>query len=85
LYCGDPEAECGVVPMGSAAMSSEEVVDYLRKHGEMIGILNARCIRPFSYKLFEFYGDPEAVRVMVLMCSEAKMAQEVVDYIRKHG
>ena len=38
-----------------------------------------------QYKLFEFYGDPEAERVVVLMGSAAKTAEETVDYLRKQG
>lgn len=38
-----------------------------------------------QYKLFEYYGDPEAERVVVLMGSSAKTAEETVDYLRQQG
>lgn len=37
------------------------------------------------YKLFDYYGDPEAERVVVLMGSAAKTAEETVDYLRARG
>jgi pyruvate-ferredoxin/flavodoxin oxidoreductase len=45
---GDFEAERVVVFMGSVGKTPEEVVDYLRKHGDEIHILEARLFRPFS-------------------------------------
>jgi pyruvate-ferredoxin/flavodoxin oxidoreductase len=38
-----------------------------------------------GYKLFDYYGDPEAERVIILMGSAAKTAEEAVDYLRKSG
>eukprot|EP00746_Dinoflagellata_sp_MGD_P155297 gnl/MRDRNA2_/MRDRNA2_85296_c0_seq2.p1 gnl/MRDRNA2_/MRDRNA2_85296_c0~~gnl/MRDRNA2_/MRDRNA2_85296_c0_seq2.p1 ORF type:complete len:1850 (-),score=450.28 gnl/MRDRNA2_/MRDRNA2_85296_c0_seq2:164-5713(-) len=38
-----------------------------------------------GYKLFDYYGDPEAERVIVIMGSAAKTAEEAVDYMRKQG
>ncbi len=38
-----------------------------------------------SYKLFDYYGDPEARRVVVLMGSGAETAQETVDWLNAHG
>eukprot|EP00437_Effrenium_voratum_P033959 CAMPEP_0181476616 /NCGR_PEP_ID=MMETSP1110-20121109/41797_1 /TAXON_ID=174948 /ORGANISM="Symbiodinium sp., Strain CCMP421" /LENGTH=1846 /DNA_ID=CAMNT_0023601901 /DNA_START=106 /DNA_END=5646 /DNA_ORIENTATION=- len=38
-----------------------------------------------QYKLFEYYGDPEAERAVVLMGSAAKTAEETVDYLRAQG
>merc|ERR1719450_1375395 len=38
-----------------------------------------------NYKLFEYYGDPEAERVVVVMGSGAKTCEETVDYLRKRG
>src|SRR5262249_25264724 len=34
------------------------------------------------YRLFDYYGDPEAERVVVLMGSGAETAQETVDFLR---
>jgi len=38
-----------------------------------------------SYKLFDYYGDPEADRVIVMMGSAAKTAEETVDWMRQQG
>ncbi len=38
-----------------------------------------------QYRLFEYYGAPDATRVMVLMGSGAEAAQETVDYLNAHG
>jgi pyruvate-ferredoxin/flavodoxin oxidoreductase len=38
-----------------------------------------------SYNLFDYYGDPEAKRAVVLMGSGAETAQETVDWLNAHG
>jgi len=38
-----------------------------------------------AYRLFEYYGDPEAERCVVLMGSAAKTAEEAVDYLMNQG
>lgn len=38
-----------------------------------------------QYKLFDYYGDPDAERVVVIMGSAAKTCEEAVDYMRKQG
>eukprot|EP00931_Biecheleriopsis_adriatica_P069889 TRINITY_DN436_c0_g1_i9.p1 TRINITY_DN436_c0_g1~~TRINITY_DN436_c0_g1_i9.p1 ORF type:complete len:1849 (-),score=485.30 TRINITY_DN436_c0_g1_i9:160-5706(-) len=38
-----------------------------------------------QYKLFEWYGDPDAERAVVIMGSAAKTAEETVDYLRAKG
>merc|ERR1719443_1145543 len=38
-----------------------------------------------QYKLFNYHGDPEAERVIVMMGSAAKTCEETVDYLRKKG
>ncbi|MGD0091041.1 MAG: pyruvate:ferredoxin (flavodoxin) oxidoreductase [Planctomycetota bacterium] len=38
-----------------------------------------------AYKLFEYMGDPQAERVIVLMGSAAQTAEETVDYLAKQG
>eukprot|EP00933_Yihiella_yeosuensis_P019667 TRINITY_DN15891_c2_g1_i1.p1 TRINITY_DN15891_c2_g1~~TRINITY_DN15891_c2_g1_i1.p1 ORF type:complete len:1850 (-),score=463.66 TRINITY_DN15891_c2_g1_i1:474-6023(-) len=38
-----------------------------------------------QYKLFEWYGDPDAERAVVIMGSAAKTAEETVDYLRSKG
>jgi pyruvate-ferredoxin/flavodoxin oxidoreductase len=37
------------------------------------------------YRLFNYYGDPEAERVVVLMGSGSETFEETVDYLMKHG
>jgi len=37
------------------------------------------------YKLFDYYGDPDAERAVVIMGSAAKTAEETVDYLRARG
>jgi pyruvate-ferredoxin/flavodoxin oxidoreductase len=38
-----------------------------------------------AYHLFDYYGDPKATRVIVLMGSGCEAAQETVDYLTKQG
>ncbi len=38
-----------------------------------------------AYKLFEYFGDPQAERVLVLMGSGVETARETVDYLRNQG
>ncbi len=38
-----------------------------------------------AYHLFDYYGDPKATRVIVLMGSGCETAQETVDYLTKQG
>ncbi len=38
-----------------------------------------------AYRLFEYYGAPDAERVMVLMGSGCETVQETVDYLNRHG
>ena len=47
-YVGDPEAEQVVVSMGSSCETIEEVVNYLTKQGEKVGLVKVRLYRPFS-------------------------------------
>ena len=37
------------------------------------------------YRLFEYYGQPEAERILMLMGSGAEIAKETVDYLQRHG
>jgi pyruvate-ferredoxin/flavodoxin oxidoreductase len=46
-YAGDPLAERVVVIMGSAAETTAEVVDYLHRQGERVGVLRLHLYRPF--------------------------------------
>jgi pyruvate-ferredoxin/flavodoxin oxidoreductase len=51
-YVGAADAERIVIMMGSGAETMEEVVQYLLKKGEKIGLVKVRLFRPFSVKHF---------------------------------
>ncbi len=51
-YVGHPEAEYVIASMGSSCNVIEEVVDYLVKQGEKVGLIKVRLYRPFSTKHF---------------------------------
>lgn len=38
-----------------------------------------------DYKLFNYYGDPEAEEVIVIMCSGSETVRDTVDYLNAHG
>ena len=47
-YYGSPDAESIVVAVGSVCDTINEVVDYLIKKGEKVGVIRVRLYRPFS-------------------------------------
>ncbi len=47
-YYGAADAERVIVAMGSICDVAEEVIDYLNKKGEKVGIVKVRLFRPFS-------------------------------------
>ena len=49
-YYGAPDAEHGIIAMGSACDTIEETVDYLLKAGEKVGVVKVRLYRPFDAK-----------------------------------
>ncbi|HMA66765.1 MAG TPA: pyruvate:ferredoxin (flavodoxin) oxidoreductase, partial [Desulfosalsimonadaceae bacterium] len=51
-YVGHPDADRVVVAMGSATETIEEVVNYLNKRGERVGLVKVRLYRPFSVEHF---------------------------------
>ncbi|HMA85258.1 MAG TPA: pyruvate:ferredoxin (flavodoxin) oxidoreductase [Desulfosalsimonadaceae bacterium] len=51
-YVGHPEAERVIVAMGSGTETIEEVVNYLNKGGEKLGLVKVRLYRPFSIDHF---------------------------------
>ena len=51
-YHGAPDAEHVIIAMGSVCDTAEEVVDYLIKKGEKVGLINVHLYRPFSTKHF---------------------------------
>ncbi len=46
-YYGAPDAERVIVAMGSVCDVAEEVIDYLTKKGEKVGLVKVRLYRPF--------------------------------------
>ena len=52
------------------------VEEYMNKVNEKIGT---------NYKLFNYYGAPDADRVVVAMGSVCDMLEEVIDYLNAHG
>ena len=52
------------------------VEEYMNRVNEKIGT---------DYKLFNYYGDPDADRVIVAMGSVCDVAEEVIDYLRAAG
>jgi pyruvate-ferredoxin/flavodoxin oxidoreductase len=51
-YHGAPDAENIIIAMGSVCDTAAEVVDYLNKKGEKVGLVNVHLYRPFSTKHF---------------------------------
>lgn len=51
-YYGADDAEQVVIAMGSVCEALEEVVDYLNKKGQKVGVLKVHLYRPFSAKHF---------------------------------
>ena len=51
-YYGAPDAERVIVMMGSACECTKEVVDYLSKQGEKVGLLQIHLFRPFDIQYF---------------------------------
>ena len=52
------------------------VEEYMNKVNEKIGT---------NYKLFNYYGAPDAEKVIVAMGSVCDVAEEVIDYLNAHG
>jgi len=51
-YYGAKDADRVIVLMGSATETTKEVVDYLNKKGEKVGVLQIHLFRPFDVKFF---------------------------------
>ncbi|SDB81472.1 pyruvate:ferredoxin (flavodoxin) oxidoreductase [Williamwhitmania taraxaci] len=65
-YYGDPNAEHVVVAMGSVCDTLKEVVDYLNKKGQKVGVVNVHLYRPFSAKHF-FKAFPKSAKVITVL------------------
>jgi homodimeric pyruvate:ferredoxin (flavodoxin) oxidoreductase len=64
----------------SANKFYDAVPDIVQETIDEVAALTGR-----HYKLFDYYGHPEAERVVVLMGSAAMTAEETVDYLMKQG
>jgi pyruvate-ferredoxin/flavodoxin oxidoreductase len=65
-YTGDPQAERVMVLMGSGAEAAAEVVDYLNRQGEKVGVLRVRLYRPFPSAALIDALPPAVKRIAVL-------------------
>src|SRR6056297_440105 len=65
-YVGHPEAERVIVSMGSSCETIEEVVNYLNKQGQRVGLIKVRLYRPFVPKAFFSVLPATAERITVL-------------------
>ena len=65
-YYGAPDAENIVIAMGSVTDTIREVVDWLNKKGEKVGLISVHLYRPFSEKYF-FNVMPETVKKIAVL------------------
>src|SRR6201987_1898262 len=65
-YVGAPDAERGMVIMGSGAEAAEEAVEALNARGEKVGLVKVRLYRPFSVKHF-YEALPLTVRSIAVL------------------
>lgn len=65
-YYGAPDADRVIVIMGSGAEPVEEIVDYLNKRGEKVGVLKVHLFRPFDSTLF-VAALPATVKAIAVM------------------
>jgi len=65
-YYGAEDAERVIVAMGSACEATREVVDYLNKKGEKVGLLQIHLFRPFDMKYF-LNAMPKTVKYVTAM------------------
>jgi pyruvate-ferredoxin/flavodoxin oxidoreductase len=65
-YVGAPDAEDVIISMGSSCETIEEVVNYLVKDGQKVGLLKVRLYRPFSLQHLFAVMPAGAQRITVL-------------------
>ncbi len=65
-YYGDPRAENIIVAMGSVTDTTKEVIDFLMKKGEKVGLISVHLYRPFSAKYF-FNVLPKTVKRITVL------------------
>jgi len=59
---------------------------YARTPGIVQGVMDRFAkLTGRSYKLFDYYGDPAAERVIAVMGSAADVARETAEYLNRHG
>jgi pyruvate-ferredoxin/flavodoxin oxidoreductase len=51
-YYGAPDADRVIVMIGSGAETAQETIDYLNAHGNKVGLIKVRLVRPFSIEHF---------------------------------
>lgn len=66
VYYGAKDAENVVIAIGSVTETTREVVDYLNKQGEKVGVLTVHLYRPFSAKHFMAVMPETIKRIAVL-------------------
>ena len=65
-YYGAKDAERIIIAMGSVCDATQEVVDYLNKNGEKVGLLSVHLYRPFSLEHFFKFLPKTVQKVAVL-------------------
>ncbi|HET7545437.1 MAG TPA: pyruvate:ferredoxin (flavodoxin) oxidoreductase [Polyangiaceae bacterium] len=65
-YHGDPSAERVVMLIGSGVETARETVEYLRRAGERVGVLQVRLFRPFSLEHL-LAALPPSVKALAVM------------------
>ena len=65
-YYGAEDAERVIIAMGSVNETIKEVIDYLSKSGEKVGLIEVRLYRPFSSKYF-FDVVPSTVKKIAVL------------------
>ena len=65
-YYGAKDAERIIIAMGSVCDATREVVDYLNKNGEKVGLLSVHLYRPFSLEHFFKFLPKTVQKVAVL-------------------
>jgi pyruvate-ferredoxin/flavodoxin oxidoreductase len=65
-YYGASDAENIIIAMGSITDTTKEVIDYLAKKGEKVGLLSVHLYRPFSAKYF-FNVLPKSVKKIAVL------------------
>jgi pyruvate-ferredoxin/flavodoxin oxidoreductase len=65
-YYGSPDAEHIIIAMASVTETTREVVDYLIKKGEKVGLITCHLYRPFSEKYF-FRVFPKSVKRIAVL------------------